>query len=672
MGIESRVKKSLLPIMWRNSFEVYSVYAALGGFGYYYYLYTKGMLPDGGEFVAMFWLIPALLGYMLVLRFFQATKMWFRRIRLYGKTLDFWSERKKRKRFNQRKGFMSLGDGFEWKNEHSQAAYEAIKLDMDKVRPPLIAFWLYQLVKWEKIRYLKRPEDREKGKGWIHGLSDKLTPLLVAVSDLVDGFIVLGTTGAGKTRFLELIVSQDIHRKDKETVIMVDPKIDKDLYPRMMYECKQAGREDDFVMFSLAHPTFSVGMNPLHNYLAPSDVAARMIGPFFPEPDAFVDSLEQRIIWTVQGFELVGIKPSINNILRVVETSPDELVKDAILFYAKENNIGSWSLAYDQYIKQIAADTQGIYARPDPMTPDETVAAVMLYEQVIKKSSPDPTIDDLIVYYNEERKHTGKMIKGAISKYAPLRSGEIGKIINPDLDDNPNRPWWDMSSIVLANKVLYVGSNAMGNPRLSDAVSAMFVADLNEVSASRYNYDFTGDHPINLRVDESASQVTDYFISLLNKGRGSGIRVIMCAQTLPDFVVRLGTEAAKDQVIGNANQVVSLRVKDTSTKEYVSAEMGDAIITTTQSSQGFSPMSSNSTDVTSFGTSFSERTTEAKDVAISPELFGTLPNLEYFASLSGGRVIKGKIPILKKPAANEWPTLNDVPWVKRQKKLEAA
>ena len=33
---------------------------------------------------------------------------------------------------------------------------------------------------------------------------------------------------------------------------------------------------------------------------------------------------------------------------------------------------------------------------------------------------------------------------------------------------------------------------------------------------------------------------------------------------------------------------------------------------------------------------------------IEPELFSLLPNLEYFARLPGGRLVKGRVPILTK------------------------
>jgi conjugal transfer pilus assembly protein TraD len=665
MGIESKVKKVLLPSVWRHSYEFYSATFALLGLIYYGYLYFQGELNGGGQYSGLFWIIPAVLVFMLAIRVKSGIKMWFRRVRLYGKALDFWSEKKKLQRFNAKQGYITLGDGFDWKNEHTQAAYEAKKLDMDKVKPSKLAFWVYQLIKREKLRYLKNPEDREKGKGWIHGLSDDISPLMLAIKDLADGFMIVGTTGAGKTRLLELLISQNIHRKPLETCICVDPKIDKDLYPRMMYECAQAGRPDDFLFFSLAHPTYSIGINPIHNYSEPTDVATRLMS-IIPEAANKMDSFQAftwaKIVTVVSVYELIGRRPTINNIFSVIESNPDELTKEAILYYAEDNQIPSWATAYDQYVKQVTNDTAGMYRRPSMSTPDDVVAAVVLYEQHIKRVKESNVLNALVDYFYHDRTHFQKMIASVVPFFTALRAGEVGKILSPDLDDNPNRPWWDMSKVVMANKVLYIGTNAMGNQSVSDAVAGMLVADLNEVSASRYNYEFTGEHYINLDVDESASLVTPSFISLLNKARGSFIRTRFCTQVLPDFVVRLGTEAAKDQVVGNANQVLALRVKDQSTKEYLSAEMGEAVLTTTQTSQSTTPMSSDK-DITNFSGSYGERTTETEVPKISPSLLGELPNLEFVANISGGRIVKGKVPILDKPPGG-LPTFKDIPWVK--------
>ena len=46
------------------------------------------------------------------------------------------------------------------------------------------------------------------------------------------------------------------------------------------------------------------------------------------------------------------------------------------------------------------------------------------------------------------------------------------------------------------------------------------------------------------------------------------------------------------------------------------------------------------------GGSISERLSETEVALVSPELLGMLPNLEFFASISGGHVFKGRYPLI--------------------------
>jgi conjugal transfer pilus assembly protein TraD len=48
-----------------------------------------------------------------------------------------------------------------------------------------------------------------------------------------------------------------------------------------------------------------------------------------------------------------------------------------------------------------------------------------------------------------------------------------------------------------------------------------------------------------------------------------------------------------------------------------------------------------------FGFKITESMKETEVDLVPPQMFTCLPNLEYFARVSGGRVIKGRIPILK-------------------------
>jgi len=81
--------------------------------------------------------------------------------------------------------------------------------------------------------------------------------------------LILGTTGAGKTRLLELLALQAVARG--EAVIIIDPKGDGRLLDRI-----RAAGGDRFRLFSLPHPERSVKYNPLGRYHDVREVADRV------------------------------------------------------------------------------------------------------------------------------------------------------------------------------------------------------------------------------------------------------------------------------------------------------------------------------------------------------------------------------------------------------------
>lgn len=86
--------------------------------------------------------------------------------------------------------------------------------------------------------------------------------------------LVLGTTRVGKTRFLELQVTQDIRRGD--TVIVFDPKGDAALLKRMYAEAKRAGRLDRFNVFHLGFPELSARYNGIGDFSRVTEIATRI------------------------------------------------------------------------------------------------------------------------------------------------------------------------------------------------------------------------------------------------------------------------------------------------------------------------------------------------------------------------------------------------------------
>jgi conjugal transfer pilus assembly protein TraD len=98
------------------------------------------------------------------------------------------------------------------------------------------------------------------------------------------------------------------------------------------------------------------------------------------------------------------------------------------------------------------------------------------------------------------------------------------------------------------------------------------------------------------------------------------------------------------QALGNTNTTVCLRIKDPDTRKFASSLFGETHFAETNT--GHSASTIHPADNLDFGGTVS-KTQQRKDLAlVSEDALGKLPNLHFFASLPGGKRIKGRIPIM--------------------------
>lgn len=131
-------------------------------------------------------------------------------------------------------------------------------------------------------------------------------------------------------------------------------------------------------------------------------------------------------------------------------------------------------------------------------------------------------------------------------------------------------------------------------------------------------------------------------IEILNKGAESGIRTTCAMQTVSDLAARLGSDAAARMALGNFNNLIALRTKDRTTQEFVAETFGKTYIAGTEAAL----TTSSHTGPAAFSSGVTRRMASVRDDIIPRDVLGKLPNGEFFASLAGGRLVKGRAPIL--------------------------
>lgn len=564
---------------------------------------------------------------------------------------------------------MWLGRGFPWGQSEAQRASDLLSRDWAKITREALGFmYIVRFMKkhWGKCLFrpltafhLYKEEQKriaEQGARWIHGLGDEEKDVFQPLSHTEGHTLIVGTTGAGKTRCFDLLISQAILRN--ETIFIIDPKGDADLRDKAKRACEQLGRADKFMSFHPAFPQESIRINLLANWTRHSEIADRISSllPAIKDSDPFKAFSFGALNAISYGLTMCAKRPSLKLLKHYLSGAGSgtgilaRLVHDALENYFKEHSADAYA-AYLQIPKHEAPTLKtmqamvGVYADYGPQ---------------------DPDMDDLINLFKHDQEHFSKMITSLLPILSMLTSGSLGDILSP-ADDGEVRMleevWFDTKTLIANNSVVYVGLDALSDPMVASAIGALFLSDLACTAGARYNFndeenvksptlwqkitgqnkDAGGRRMVNIFVDESSEVVCPPFLQLLNKGRGAGMRMFVATQTVADFASRLGSKDKAVQFLGNLNNRICLRCVDLETQKYIADAIPKTKLAGIEKTQG---LSTSAYEPVPKGGNVSERQVEKEAPLFAPEMLGMLPNLEYIAIVSGTQLIKGRYPLL--------------------------
>lgn len=593
----------------------------------------------------------AYLGGLAVLFFaFNAIKTWeIWRLKwsLGGKGISFISDSALKDKIANRAGNVWVGMGFDWTPLHTQRLYEIKRADPEEFYPPKMIMQATELLSGEPVGantpgYIGAP--------WIHGLNVGEQDLYVPVNNFVGNTLLLGTTRCGKTRMLELVAEMAIQMG--HAVIVIDPKGDQPFEESCRTACRGAGRESDFVRFHLAFPSQSVRIDPLKNYTNPSDLASRIsaLMPGGDKSSSFRDFAWGVLNAIILGQLEVGEKPTLVRIRSYIDNGVGDLLVRVINLYYDNTLRPDWPedvAAYARTLKQAKGKNDS--DNGDLLVRQSLNLLLAYYLDVLVPAGHhhNEAIEALATIFKHDSAHYSKMIANLVPILGMLTTGDLGKLLSPDPRDVADpRPMTDMQALIRSNSVVYIGLDSLANKTISSAVGAMLLSDLTSVAAAIYNFAAPSNdrQKVWLLVDEAAEVVNDPYVSMLNKSAGAGFVNLAAAQTVPDFAARFESMDKARQMLGNFNNLFAMRVKDRVTQDYCVETFGQTYVTTKQVI--LSTSSSSETSMLHFTGSVQERVTENLEDVMPAEVLGQLPNWQYIAAVSGGRLIKGRLPII--------------------------
>lgn len=508
-----------------------------------------------------------------------------------------------------------LGYGFTWSQEQAQIVHVLKRNNPEKLKPP---------------------EDQDMGLPWIHGIGmHEEKEIWLPLEHTAGHTLLVGTTRSGKTRVLDSIVAQAVDRN--EPVIIWDPKGDKGLMDAAQKACISAGRPNDFVYFHPAFPEKSYRIDPLANFSRETELATRIASLIASEStsDPFT-AFSQKILTNLcAAMLMVHTKPTIKLLKHYVDAGPEKLVVKASEVFFEKHYPGVWrDMAHEYVIKAKKKNDREL-----------GMAYVEFYRAVVMKDHQSMPLDGIYSDFEHEKAHLVKMIASLAPVLTMLTAGPLGDLLSPDPENQDDlRPITNFAQIIRNGQCCYIGLDSLSDNMVGSALGSMFVSDLAAVSGNRYNYGNLDELPaVNLIIDEAAELVSDKMIQLLNKSGGAKFRLILATQTFADFAAKVGSNEKARQILGNLNNIIALRIIDADTQTYVTESLPEVYVRHIEYTQQTDVKTS---DVVNFGFRTSEAMKETAVPLVDAQLFGSIPNLQFFAKTSAGQFRKCRMHIL--------------------------
>ncbi len=477
-------------------------------------------------------------------------------------------------------------------------------------------------------KQLGREALQRDGAYWLHALARE-QDILVDMS-LLDGHTLLtGATRVGKTRPFDLLIAQAIARG--EPVIIIDPKGDHGLAENARRVCEAMGQPEKFVYFHPAHPEKSASIDPLRNWNRPTELASRVAAliPSETGADPFTAFGWMVLNNIVSGLVATGQRPNLVQLRKNVEGGPEDLLIKALREHFRKSLPDTWETKSAPFVKKFKSDLLGAY--------------ISFYKELVIHEFPNVDLAGLISTFEHNRDHFQKMVASLIPILSMLTSDPLKDLLSPEFEPGHGKVVTDFAKIIRNNQVAYIGLDSLADSTVGSAIGSICLADLTAVAGDLYNYGIKDKKVVNVFVDEAAEVINNPTIQLLNKAGGAGFRMFIATQTFADFAARLGDANKARQVLANTNNKITLRVLDSETQQYIADGIPKIKARSMAVSYGHDVAPTVNDE---YRASYKEQATYEEADLIPPGMLSELPPLHFFARLSGGKTIKGRLPIL--------------------------
>lgn len=626
----------------------------------------------------------AMLGALAVLRGLQAMRLVRYQKRL--RVLPSYSMSGEQVPFS--KEYVFLGRGFRWDKRHTMRVQQLQEPEhVHLVRPSKLMRWAFRFdLRLEKriergderARMLRRwirmnsafnpvrPMPKVGGSPELHavGLWEGESDQYMDAGERVGHMLVLGTTRVGKTRFAELLITQDIARGD--VVIVFDPKGDAELMKRMYIEARRSGRLDEFYIFHLGRPEISARYNPIDSFDRITEVATRIANqlPGEGQSAAFKDFVWRFVNVMARTMQSIGDRISYVELYRAAG-APGRL---AIRYFETvlDKKVPGWRdefempFAMAQQKKEegdvddaITADLRKAVSAAR-QTKQET-RALALAAFLPHMEVNDDIANSLSTMIANDRTYFDKLVSSLYPLLEKLTTGRVAELISPDYSDaQDKRPIFTWADVVNRGGIVYVGLDSLSDYEVGGVVGNAMFADLTSLAGKGYKYGFQfgqsnpDEHAkarkVCIHADEFNELIGDEFVPMVNKAGGAGYQVTVYTQTWADVEAKIGSKPKALQIAGNLNTMFMLRVKTEDTADMLIRQLPEVTVPTKVLASSATD-TNDPGDFAEFGSKSEDRLQSERVPMLTTNNLTSLPKGQAFSLIEGGQLVKLRFPM---------------------------
>ncbi len=373
-------------------------------------------------------------------------------------------------------------------------------------------------------------------------LRGKVEPIKLFDKQRLSHMLTVGSTGTGKTRFLELLVEHDI--KEGFSLGVFDPKPDRELLARIVKMAFETGREEELIIIRPDKPDKSGKVNPFAFYHQPEELVQHVMAGIPPSTDEFF----RNIAYEVSTVVILGKWLLYKYLGKKAPFTVEDLRA-----HVSRNGLAR----IDDQLKQLSGllKTEGNDKDIEYL---ETIKACLV---------------DLV---SSPQDYFAKVTSTLRTTLTAMVVGSTGEILGRAEENIFLKRLLEGKRIILV-----VQSPAMTMRGtafiLMRTILSMFQSFVGSIYLEKVPcYKGKLDHPLFIHIDEMNESLYWDFVNLLNKSRGAGVGIHGLTQSIFDLFQKLGQSQAK-MLLDNFNYQLFFRVNNPETSHYVYERIGKTV-----------------------------------------------------------------------------------------------